>query len=321
MGNEASTAISPFSAEDAQSLQSQYKSSQKDCFLTAMERYSVRSYDSTRPLPEDVIKQINDYISQEDVCTGPFGTKVKLSLLERSKVGGSLGTFKIISGTDVFLVAIIGESADLLEVGYVFEKVILHLTTLGLGTCFMTGTFSGSDFTKGAGCSPTEKVYAISPVGYAKTPEHQVIFEKRLATNHRRLAFSEFCTVDPTVTERPLNLIKALEAARFSPSALNKQPTRIYVTKAAPTEGSDNTEYCVSFAEKSTKPECGVDVGISLLHFMQVIEELTGTKGELSKTQPSITIPSGFTFRVSWKGSLSSQVQQSTDQPPASDSE
>ncbi|KAK2952550.1 hypothetical protein BLNAU_12516 [Blattamonas nauphoetae] len=235
-----------------------------------------------------------------------FAIAVQLGrFLKMSKVGGSLGTFKVISGTDVFLVAIVGKSADLLEVGYVFEKVILHLTTLGLGTCFMTGTFSGSDFTKGAGCSPAEKI-----------AENQVIFEKRLASNFRRVAFSEFCTVDPTITERPLTLIKALEATRYSPSALNKQPTRIYVTKGRSAKGSDKAEYCVSFLEKSTSAECGVEVGISLLHFVEVIEDLTGAKGELSKTQPSIAIPSGFTFRVCWKGSLSSQVQQSTDKPP-----
>ena len=57
----------------------------------------------------------------------------------------------------------------LLNLGmYVFEKIILFATDLGIQTCWLGGTFSKDSFMQLAGLNVNEFVAIISPVGYKK---------------------------------------------------------------------------------------------------------------------------------------------------------
>ncbi len=48
-----------------------------------------------------------------------------------------------------------------------FEQVILFCTDLGLGTCWLGGSFNRSDFKKQIQLTANEKLRIVSPVGYA----------------------------------------------------------------------------------------------------------------------------------------------------------
>ncbi|MGI5937108.1 MAG: nitroreductase family protein, partial [Oscillospiraceae bacterium] len=50
--------------------------------------------------------------------------------------------------------------------GYELEKLILFLTTLNLGTCWLGGTFKRSEIWRALGESERAFIPAITPVGY-----------------------------------------------------------------------------------------------------------------------------------------------------------
>ncbi len=118
-----------------------------------------------------------------------------------------------------------------MEFGYRFEQLILKATDMGLGTCWMAGTFKTCDLTDKVALSDTEQIVMISPIGYAKSARG---FERfmRVAINadKRKPWESLFYSED---FEHPLTRAdakvydEALEMVRLGPSASNKQPWRI----------------------------------------------------------------------------------------------
>ncbi|HAR48734.1 MAG TPA: nitroreductase, partial [Smithella sp.] len=56
---------------------------------------------------------------------------------------------------------------NLEDFGYLMEKNILMATDLGLGTCWLGGTFSSSRFAQKIALQNNEALPAVTPVGYA----------------------------------------------------------------------------------------------------------------------------------------------------------
>lgn len=174
---------------------------------------------------------------------------------------GAVGHYGKIKGAVAFI-AFLGdmESPYVNErVGYLGEGVILEATSLGLDTCWVGGFFKPDVAAKLAGIHRGERVLAVTPVGYAK---RDISLEEKIMTGfgrtHRRKQLAELVSGMKEVN-RPLWIVKALEAARLAPSAVNRQPWRFEVTENSIAISVDNEKDSYGISKR-------LDCGIAMLH-------------------------------------------------------
>ncbi len=198
------------------------------------QRRSVRSYDGS-----EVGKEVQERMRHSfmEYAAGPFGTAVRFELLDLGAVSPrelrSLGTYGMIRGAGLYILGAVkdipGAQVDL---GYCLEKIILEATALGLGTCWMGGTFRRSSFARWMRLAGDELLPAITPLGH---PAESKTLPDRLAhsgsRSRRRKPWHElfFAGGDkrPLTEDEAGYYRNALEAVRLGPSALNRQPWRI----------------------------------------------------------------------------------------------
>ena len=144
------------------------------------------------------------------------------------------------------MAALVSDADDLAleKCGYYGQELVLLATHLGLGTCWVAGTFDReiTDATIGDG----QALVAIIPIGYAqeKTPFAQ----RAIRTNIRRRSKKPEETVEADVpyAELPSWIRSGAEAIIAGPSAVNQEPvvltwqdgtlTARYVVKDKPRE-------------------------------------------------------------------------------------
>ena len=111
----------------------------------------------------------------EAVCAphrGPFGHTPRFVLISMASLPREewrkLGTYGVIKNARLFLAGMLKPAPMAAEdYGYCMEKLILKATELGLGTCWLGGTFSIGAFGLAAGLQDQETLPCISPIGYA----------------------------------------------------------------------------------------------------------------------------------------------------------
>ncbi|MBR2402214.1 MAG: nitroreductase [Lachnospiraceae bacterium] len=197
-------------------------------------RKSVRSYDGTI-LTKEEEKQIDDYIELLAQEESPFPAKVTI---KRIKAGDGvdaerLGTYGIIKGTRLFVGVTVENVAGAMEaVGYVFERFVLYMEHLGLGTCWMAGTFNRNDFENAMEVNENELFAIISPIGHPaeKRRMFDKVMRKTIGADKRKeweelFFLNDFQT--PISKEEAGAYAYPLEMVRLAPSAVNGQPWRI----------------------------------------------------------------------------------------------
>lgn len=201
---------------------------------------------------------------------------VRFLTLGYSGENEKLGTYGMIAGANFYLVGVVNKGEEnALEFGYLFEKIVLFATDLGLGTCWLGGTFNRSEMNAKVTLSENEFIPIISPVGVKK--EKSRFFEKAVrvavGANNRKpwnqLFFSG--NAETPLLEKDAEAYKIpLEMVRIAPSASNKQPWRIvkddkgYHFFLARTKGYGSPVYDI---QKN-------DIGIALCHFELTAKEL-----------------------------------------------
>lgn len=108
-----------------------------------------RSWRSYRPDPVGAHdkERMRSFLSGLD-CP-PFGSAVRIVLADApgQGLGRVKGTYGVITGASTFLIGVLRPSEGGHEdFGYLFEAAVLAATSLGLGTCWMGGTFSRGFF-------------------------------------------------------------------------------------------------------------------------------------------------------------------------------
>lgn len=264
-------------------------------------RTSVRTY-STNLISNQEKEQLNTCIN---TLSNPFSTKITFHMLETQNTEeyAQIGTYGMIKGAKDY----IGATAENTEfcyfaLGYEFEKLILFAASIGLGTCWLGGTFKKSAFAEAMQIKEGEIFPAVSPIGYASD-------KKRLAETMTRFVIKAdkrkpwkdiFFNGDFT---KPLTSDEAeeyqfpLEMLRLGPSASNKQPWRIV---------KDNANF--HFYENKTpgySDRLGydiqkIDMGIAACHFhLAAIEK--NIAGELKRMpSPISVIPQNCHYVFSW---------------------
>jgi len=260
---------------------------------TIQKRRSVRTY-TGKPLCNEHITQIKQYINQ---LKTPFGVKARIELISvnTGEKPVKLGTYGYIKGASEYL-ALVYEDAFFAETAaaYMFEQVILFCTGLGLGTCWLGGSFSRSDFKKQIKLNPNEKLRIVSPVGYPG--DKKSFIEKYIVNsdkNHSsRKPFGELFfdkNFDNPLTETKAGVFfTPLEMVRLAPSANNTQEWRALLDEKA-----------LHFYKKPYLTFDSIDIGIALCHFELSCREL-GIKGkfEILKDFPN---NDKIKYVISWR--------------------
>lgn len=271
------------------------------------QRISVRTYEA-RSVEEDKKRNVADLLRANH--QGPFGHTVRFALIDFSEIERkeikTLGTYGTIRGAELYVAAAVREAPGAMEdLGYCFEEVILAVTNLGLGTCWMGGTFRRASFARRIGVSEGEVVPVISPVGYARQKRSVVdgLFRRFAGSDERKpweeLFFDGVTTV-PLSKDAAGGYTTALECVRLGPSASNNQPWRIlrregnifhFYLKRAP--GYDKIMRSVDLQL--------VDMGIALCHFEVAAREI-GLAGGWVEARPDVDVGS-INYILSWKPS------------------
>lgn len=241
-------------------------------------RISVRKY-SERSIDKQTRETIEMIISRNNV--GPFGNQSSYWLIETSDFADKpvkLGTYGFIRGAKHYLVGAVDNRRQycLEDYAYCKQMKILELTGLGLGTCWIGGTFRRNEYAKTVTLSNHEIIPTITPVGYAadknSTLDHLI---KSIAGSRKRRSFEElffkasFNT--PLAFKDNDKLSNALEMVRLAPSANNAQPWRIIV------DGNNIHFYLQrskAFSALKSVDLQRIDMGIAMCHLELALNEM-----------------------------------------------
>ena len=150
--------------------------------------------------------------------------------------------------------------------GYIGEGVILEATAQGLNTCWVGGFFKRESVLKQIDLKENEQVLAITPVGYSKEEKDRV---GNSTKKYRRK------DLDGLILSKEENMgnwtVSALEAARISPSAANRQPWRFAIRENSITISSNSKREGFRVSRR-------LDCGIAMLHF-EIGALVSGFKG------------------------------------------
>ena len=273
------------------------------------QRTSKRTY-TPDTVEEEKLKKIEDFFASIE---GPFGVATRFGYVETDEFArdgkiNALGTYGTIKGATRFIVGATDRAdRDMQNFGYVFEKIILLATDLGLGTCWIGGIFNRSSFADKIRIEDHEVVPAITPIGYttkrrsitdsvirwsagskSRKPWPALFLHENFETSLSDQAAGKY--------ERPLEML------RLGPSASNRQPWRVVKERGKDTfhlylrrsKGYDKLVKAVDLQR--------IDMGIAMCHFELTAREL-GLGGSWVVDEPSIgPLPERFFYSVTWAG-------------------
>ena len=260
-------------------------------------RKSIRNY-TGEPLRKEHADLITDYIAG---LKAPFDApSVRIQLIHTRQESGrtKLGTYGFIGGASDFLTLVFEKESSfpLMEeaAAYTFEQAILFCTGLGLGTCWLGGSFSRKDFAEPVELKPNEVLRIVSPVGYInpKIRFTETLFGSKGKHLSRKPFESLFFHGDfdtPLSKETAGIYEKPLEMVRIAPSANNLQTWRIV------SDGSNLHFY----RHLSVTGFSAIDLGIALCHFEQTCKE-SGIAGKFKVLDNKAPEKKGEKYVISW---------------------
>jgi len=254
---------------------------------------------------------------------GPLGSQARFKLLaatpdDRRALWG-LGTRGTIKNATGFVVGAVQTAPhDLEDYGYLLEWIVLCATGLGLGTCWLGGTFRRTALVWRFGrLLPGETMPAVVATGYGS--EDGTTRLRLRKTGDRRLPAEELCFDggfgEPLTASRAGRYAAALEAVRMGPSNRNAQPWRI--VRSAGGAGGDGSapphdwHFYLQRPDGSGKGDIvtkvlriadleRVALGIAMCHFELVARE-AGLGGGWVVEDPGLDVPEGTEYTATWR--------------------
>ena len=280
---------------------------------TISDRFSCRTY-LKRPIEPGTRNQLIDFIAATQ--SGPFSNQLRFELVSATqadtKAMKRLGTYGVIKGATGFLIGAMGNSEKNLEnFGYLMEVFILKATELGLGTCWLGGTFTKSRFAEKISLIEGEIIPAVTSLGYKDQNPRWVDGKIRAAAgSDRRLPWEKLFfsgNFDSPLSKDGCGVFASpLEMIRQAPSASNRQPWRIIKTGHVwhfylrRTRGYRSTKFSkiTNMADLQR-----VDMGIAMSHFELTLQE-QGVNGGWQIDDPGIAMPELTEYSVRWAEKL-----------------
>ncbi len=277
---------------------------------TIQQRYSCRNYAST-PIAENLRESLSNSITK--LPPGPFQNPSRFELVaasekDRDALRG-LGTYGFIKNAPAFIIGAAEDGPLAMEdFGYRMERIILSATKLGLGTCWLGGTFTRSGFAQKITALKNEILPAVCSLGYPAQDDHVLgSTVRQIAGSKDRLPWetlffdSEFGK--PLSPDIDSAFATPLEMVRLAPSASNKQPWRILKQGERWHFYLQRTK---GYREMAINRFTGIadmqriDMGIAMCHFELASLEL-GMPGKWEINEPDIAMPDNLTsYVVTW---------------------
>jgi nitroreductase len=275
-------------------------------------RFSCRTY-SPEPIGAKEKRQLEDAIAAS--TSGPLGSPLRFQLAAATAEDNNslrgLGTYGFIRGATGFIIGAAPRSEKYAEdFGYRLEQLILLATDLGLGTCWLGGTFTQSGFARQISLAKGEIIPAVASIGRIADRERaRRGAVRQLAHSENRLPWSELFFQDSFAAslerEAAGRYAGPLELVRLAPSASNKQPWRIlragtdwhFYLRRTPGYREGFFQRILRLADLQR-----VDMGIAMCHFELAAREL-GLRGNWINRDPAVNKPDDLTeYIVSWSG-------------------
>jgi nitroreductase len=228
-----------------------------------------------------------------------FGKFIKLcsnetfrfDIIEKSvgPEGQKLGTYGVIRNARVFVVAIAKtKTADMCELGAIFETIVLYGADRGFSSCWLGGTFDRAGFSEMLNISNEEYIPIVIPFGYAAQSKSIIerLMRKLVGSENRRSwneLFFKFSQETPLTPEDAEEYRLPLEMLRLAPSAKNIQPWRVirdglgfhfYLSRS---KGFEKYGYDIQL----------IDIGIALSHFALAAKD-NHIRGRIVYSDPGI---------------------------------
>jgi len=273
------------------------------------QRFSCRKYNK-EPIPVEMQEKLRSMMAE--LSTGPFGTPMRFDLITAENQDGKalrgLGTYGFIQGASGFVVGALGAGQlNLEEYGYRMEQIVLAATNLGLGTCWLGGTFTKSAFARRIVLQDDERMPAILAIGLI---DDEVQSRKgairQHVSGHRRIPWEEIffdrlwgTALSP---EAAGEYSRSLEMVRLGPSASNKQPWRIVRTDGFFHFFIQRTKGYHNFMTRLVQIDDmqRLDMGIAMCHFELTACEL-GLNGKWGIVDHGLDLPNDLIeYSVSW---------------------
>ncbi len=270
-------------------------------------RYSCRSYQKS-PIPEDMVERLK--LEAKSINNGIFGAKVRMEIIaardtDRDEMRG-LGTYGGVQNPMGFIAgAVQTGDKDLEDFGYMMEKLVLLATDLGLGTCWLGGSFNQSSFAKRINLAGEEILPAVISLGIPHPTEEQRASNPGRFGN--RLKWSDLYFENgfsqPLSSEAAGKYAVPLELIRLAPSASNKQPWRILkqgehwhlYLKRTPGYQDDFLKKLMKVKDLQR-----VDMGIAMCHFELAAHE-QGISGQWSDQYGKDVLKAdGLSYVATW---------------------
>jgi hypothetical protein len=259
-----------------------------------------------RALSPDHLDKIQAYLDLPENLIGPYGSSFQLDLLFNTsfKTEGKVGTYGIINNPQGYIIGrCSNERRRLFEFGFVFEGLILFLTSMGIGTCWLAGTFNRKKLNLPSPLAEGEIIPAITPFGYATESrklkeklQRKVIKSDQRKPNEHLFFFDSFST---PLTDQTDLFQKALHNVRIGPSAMNKQPWRLLVSKDLSKVHFYSTREEAHSKSFACPPEL-LDLGIAYRHFKEGMDACEIT-GELKPELPDVESPDDLEYVTTWQ--------------------
>lgn len=209
--------------------------------LTAIhQRVSVRSY-ADRSVDAALLKQLLAFAENCDRLTDAAPRVDLISGVEQVErvLTFMVGSYGLIQNAPHLLVGILPEESDRarIHLGFALEQVVLEATRLGLGTCWITGTYDAEQAGNAVDIKTGEVPAAVCALGHPAEGGYGLLHTqviRRLAGGHKRKPLTEIVFFrrwsEPWSREEiDSTLVTVLKHARLAPSAHNAQPWRFIV--------------------------------------------------------------------------------------------
>ncbi|MFZ4615164.1 MAG: nitroreductase family protein [Rectinemataceae bacterium] len=241
------------------------------------ERRSIRSFDG---LPLSAADTLAIKKAFDECLPAPFGGSPRFLLVSSGLIGakddpkireGRIGTYGLISKVPAFVVGAVARGPRGLEdFGYSMEGLVLRLTELGLGSCWIGGLFDRSAAAAALALGPGELMPAVLAIG--KEAKRRTVPDRltRMGArgDSRKPASQLFFDGDfDTPLASGARESELLEAVRLGPSASNKQPWRILRDRNGSTfhlHLEEDRLYNSALGEIHIQ---NIDMGIAMRHF------------------------------------------------------
>lgn len=234
-------------------------------------RKSIRKYKDSH-LPKEVLNNITEIIRHcnklnKDISISGVITNNTDNM---KKLFKGVGKYIAVSAPHYIVISSEIKENYLENVGFVFENIILHLTCMGIGTCWVGAPLNKEDV-KDIIELP-EKEFPILLVAFGDPKDIGNMYRDSVS-EFKRKSTDKIC-----IGEISGDYETIINTARLSPSSINRQPWKFKV------ENNSIHVFCVKkgIINKKTSDFNKIDVGTAINHICIASEEL-GYKVQFNK--------------------------------------